>query len=92
MTTHKVRSWKHLFAPMLAGVKTHDLRKNDRDYKVGDEMLMQEYEPATGLYTGREQLVQITYITGNGKHQNPCAVSSAVLQDGYVILSIRHCK
>lgn len=88
-TAHIVRSWTHLYEPMAAGLKTHDLRLNDRDYQVGDHMLMQEYDPAKGELTGRETLVEITYITGRDPGHSPCAVSSVVLHPEYVILSIR---
>lgn len=87
--THIVRSWMHLYQPMAAGLKTHDLRLNDRDYQVGDRLLMQEYDPAKGALTGQETLVEITYITGRGEGHSPCAVSSVVLHPDYVILSIR---
>ena len=86
---HAVRSWSHLFQAMLDGVKTHDLRKDDRNYQVGDVILYREYDIVRGAYTGREQQVEVTYITGRGEGQSPCAVSSVVLDPEYVILSIR---
>ena len=86
---HVVRSWPHLFQAMLDGVKTHDLRKDDRNYQVGDVILHREYDIARGAYTGREQQVEVTYITGRNEGQSPCAVSSVVLDPEYVILSIR---
>lgn len=86
---HECRSWSHLFQPIIDGVKTHDLRIDDRNYRVGDLIHLREYDIAKGEYTGREAMVQITYITGRGEGQNPCAFSSAVLQRDYVILSIR---
>lgn len=88
-TDHVLRSWPHLFQPMMKGVKTHDLRKDDRGYKVGDIILYREYDIAVGAYTGREQQFEVTYITGRNEGQSPCAVSSVVLDREYVILSIR---
>jgi hypothetical protein len=85
-TTHNVRSWSYLFQEMAAGRKTHDLRKNDRDYKVGDRLLLEEYDQVKGAATGRLCLMEITYITGRAVV--PCAVSTAVLHDDYVILSV----
>lgn len=87
MTTHTVRSWSHLFEAMRKGLKTHDLRLNDRDYKVGDILLLQEYDNIDACYTGRELQMQITYITG--RQAVPCAVSTAVLAPDYVILSVQ---
>ena len=86
---HECRSWSHLFEPILNGVKTHDLRIDDRNYRVGDLIHLREYDITAGDYTGREAMVQITYITGRGEGQHPCAFSSAVLHRDYVILSIK---
>jgi hypothetical protein len=73
---------------MIAGRKTHDIRLNDRDYAVGDQLLLQEYDAIgeTG-YTGREAVFDITYITGH--KAAPCAVSTAVLPKEYVVLSVK---
>lgn len=86
---HECRSWVHLFTPILDGAKTHDLRIDDRNYRVGDRILLREYDISVGRYTGRKVTVEITYITGRNEGQCPCAFSSAVLPRDYVILSIR---
>lgn len=88
-TEHHVRSWKHLFESMSDGRKTHDLRKNDRKYAVGDVLVLQEYDPALGSLTGRTCPMLITYITGRDEGHNPCALSSSVLPPDHVILSVR---
>jgi hypothetical protein len=84
---HKVKSWPHLFEATLSGAKTHDMRRStDRDYRVGDVLCLQEFEPSTDSYTGRELNVRITYITSS---EFPCALSGDGLSDGYCILSIK---
>lgn len=86
MPTHKVKSWPMLFQPLLEGAKRHDIRdKRDRAYNVGDEMFLQEWCPAKSAYTGREQLMVITYITDN---EHPCAMSSACLDRNFAILTL----
>lgn len=82
---HKVRSWRHLFEPINDGSKHHDLRKNDRDYHVGDTLVLQEFDIQTGKYTGREAKRKISYMTSR---DFPCAFSSAVLPNDYCILSL----
>jgi hypothetical protein len=83
---HKVKSWPHLFEAALTGAKTHDLRRaEDRDYRVGDILRLQEFDPDTQRYTGRELRVRITYITSA---QFPCALSETTLDPAYCILSI----
>jgi hypothetical protein len=83
---HKVKSWSHFFQAIAAGIKTHDLRKDDRGYVVGDKLLLEEYDNIKGEYTGRIVTADITYITNR---QYPCAFSSSVLEEGYCILSIK---
>lgn len=84
MRVHSLKSWRHLFQPMKRGEKHHDLRKMDRDYQVGDHVWLNEYDMDAGKFTGEMILRKITYITSN---VTPCAVSSAVLDKGYCILS-----
>ncbi len=83
---HVVKSWPELFEATLSGVKTHDMRRSeDRDYRVGDVLVLQEFDPSRQMYTGRELRVRITYITSA---EFPCALSGGGLHSGYSILSI----
>ena len=87
MTTYKVKSWKHFFQAIKAGIKTHDMRDlKDKKYRVGDWLQLQEYDFVNGVYTGDTCLVEITYITSA---DTPCAFSSAALAPGYCILSLK---
>lgn len=45
MRTHEVKSWPEFFIPVNDGVKPFDLRRNDRDYQVGDLLRMREWVP-----------------------------------------------
>jgi hypothetical protein len=82
---HHVKSWAHFFDAIKAGQKTHDLRKNDRDYKIGDQLWLKRYDNINGGYTGETLLVNITYMTST---YTPCAFSSSALHEDYCILSI----
>lgn len=85
-TTHTVKSWTEFYQKMLDGTKKHDMRNmKDREYKVNDIMILQEYDFAKGEYTGREAEFIITYITSS---TTPCALSSAMLADNACILSL----
>lgn len=83
---HELKSWVGLFAPILNGEKTHDLRVMDRDYQVGDVCRLREWHPTESAYTGREVCVKITYIT-SAQH-SPCAFSPFALHPGMAVLSI----
>src|SRR6218665_2570485 len=86
MTKHKLKIWAHFFDSIADGRKLHDLRKLDRDYKVGDILVLQRYDNINGEYTGQELEVQITYITSN---KVPCAFSSSALDRDYGIFSLK---
>lgn len=61
----------------MDGTKTFECRCNDRDFKVGDELLLREYDPQKG-YTYRCIVRKITYILSD----------FIGLKDGYVILGV----
>lgn len=90
--THHVKSWTYLFRAALAGTKTHDIRILDRDYAVGDHLMLCEYDWGNKVYTGHQLLVEITYITKArpGDRAKPaCAFSPTCLHPDYGVLSIR---
>ncbi len=84
---HKVKSWVHLYQAFIRGEKTHDMRVMDRNYQVGDFLILQEYDKQCERYTGRESKALITYITSD--EHVACAFSPTALMTGYAILSIR---
>ena len=58
--THKLKILPKWYDDVLNERKKFEIRKNDRDYKVGDYLLLQEWEK--GKYTGREMVKEIEYI------------------------------
>jgi len=87
MTIHVVKSWSYLFQAIKSGMKTHDIRDmRDRNYAVGDHMLLREFDQTKGVYTSDQLLVEITYITDRDM---PCAFSSAILDRNFGVLSVR---
>ena len=63
---HEVKSWTEHFDAITSGVKYFELRKNDRGYKVGDTVVLQEFRQHIGTYSGREQKIIITYMVDGG--------------------------
>lgn len=83
MKRHNLEILRKYFELQVAGVKTFEIRKIDRDFKVGDEIklneiyqdgLLGEYKP-----TGQSCIVVITYI----------AAGLEGLADGYGVLGTR---
>ena len=87
---HELKCWPQFFHAIADGTKRHDLRRaTDREFRVGDRMRLREFNPDTKMYTGREQTVQITFITSA---EQPCALSEGVLHPEFCILSIAPVK
>jgi hypothetical protein len=59
---HELKCWPEFFKPIASGAKTHEVRKFDRDYRVGDVLVLREYHPNLDSYTGREVRVRVTYL------------------------------
>ena len=57
-----------------------EIRKNDRDYQLGDFLYLQEYDPGSRRYTGREQTAEVTYVLQGGQFG---------IEEGYVIMGIK---
>ena len=75
--THELKIWPEFFKQIRNGRMKFQLRRNDRDFQVGDELLLKEWDPEhhdgtiptggkrpfkVGDYTGRELLVRVDYI------------------------------
>lgn len=77
---HDLKILPKYFEAVKTGKKKFELRKNDRDYKVGDEIHLEEWEPAGG-YTGRDIVKEITYVLKNCEEFG--------LKNGYCIIGWR---
>lgn len=49
---HYLKTWTPFFKDIKNGIKNFEVRKNDRDYEVGDTLILEEFEPTTEKYTG----------------------------------------
>ncbi len=86
MKTHVLKSWPKFFDPVSSGTRTHELRRNDRDFHVGDVLELHEFDPTAHAYTGRVCRATITSMTSADE---PCAVSAEALHPAFCILSVR---
>lgn len=84
MQVHNLKTWPEEFDPLWEGRKHHEFRKNDRDFQIGDELVLHEWEPETGEYTNRSVRAKITHISPGGKWGIPeshCAMSISKTYD-----------
>lgn len=66
MTEHDLKCWPEPFEQSLAGLKPYEIRVDDRDYRVGDSLLLREWRPEPGEYTGRSHRLLVTSKTAGG--------------------------
>lgn len=67
---HKLKIQSEYFKEVCTGTKSFEIRKNDRNFKVGDTLLLQEFIPETQEYTGRIVERKIKYITDYAQQEN----------------------
>lgn len=56
---HALKTVPKYFEKIQSGEKTFEIRRNDRPFKVGDKIILQEYD--NDAYTGREVEKIITH-------------------------------
>lgn len=54
--------WPQYFQAILDDKKTFELRLSDFECSEGDQLLLKEWNPESKNYTGRELLVDVTYV------------------------------
>ncbi len=78
VTFHALKTLEPYFTDVKNKVKTFEIRKNDRDFKVGDKLCLQQF--CDGKLTGHECWLTITYVLKDCPEYG--------LSDGFVILGI----
>jgi hypothetical protein len=63
VTSHALKTWPEYFQAVLERRKTFEIRKNDRDFQVGDYLHLMEMIPENGKFTGASLNVRVTYMT-----------------------------
>jgi len=81
MLIHLVKTTEEFFNGVWEYNKTSEIRKNDRNYQVGNILLQQEYNTAERALTGRFVLSHITYVLTAEQY-------SEGLKEGYCMLSL----
>ena len=82
MKTHKLKTVQPFFDEVSKRNKTFELRRNDRDFKVGDEIYLQEYDMMHNSFSGKEVRIEITYILTDraGLDDDFCIFSFRIMQ------------
>lgn len=80
MATHELKILPEYFQAQKEGKKNFEIRKNDCGYQVGDLLILKEYDPETNNFTGRNMIVEITYMT------------DYMQKEGYMVLGTKPAK
>ncbi len=73
---HDLKILPEYFKAVVTGKKLFEIRKNDRDYNEGDQVMLREWSQEAG-YSGLYALCEVTYVTNYAQ------------KDGYVVFGIR---
>lgn len=92
MQTHHLKTWPEYFQQIKTGQKQWELRKNDRDFKTGDTIILEEWDPETETYTGETVIARAGYILYGGVFGLPpdsCIISLQRINNNSVIRQIK---
>lgn len=64
---HYLKCEQPYFSDVVSGNKNFEVRINDRDFKEGDVIILQEISKYGGAFTGSTQRVVITYVLQGGR-------------------------
>lgn len=75
---HHLKTWTPFFKDVKSGVKQFEVRKNDRDYEVGDTLILEDFDPSIEKYSGAWIPKLVTYKLDDTRF----------VKEGYVILGM----
>jgi len=58
---HELKTWPTFYQAIVDGIKPFELRNDDRDFQVGDVLLLREFDLNVQKYTGRKACRLVTY-------------------------------
>jgi hypothetical protein len=79
---HELKTLEKYFNDLESGEKTFELRKNDRGFLPGHQLLLREYNLESKSYTGRTLHRKINYVLAGPEAEQ------FGLKPGYCILGL----
>lgn len=74
-----IKTWQDPFCDILNGIKRFEYRINDRNYLIGNILVLREYHPESNEYSGRSICAEVVSIYKDGYG----------IPDGYCIMGIK---
>lgn len=87
MAVIKKKTWPEHFEVVLSGKKKCEFRLNDFEVGEGDILVLQEWDPKTKQYTGREVEKKVTYV-GKFQLDNLFGQEEEIKEKGFLIISM----
>lgn len=81
MNTHVLKTDTPFFEDVKQHRKPFEIRKNDRDFQMGDTLVLCEYKRKDGIFTGRVVLTRVSYMFSSTEE-------IPGLLDGYVAMGV----
>lgn len=77
-TAHELKTWTIYFDLIWKRIKDFEIRLNDRDYKVGDILVLKDFDPVANDYTMRTLIKKVKYVLND----------SLFCKEGYVVMGL----
>ncbi len=90
--THHLKTWPDFYNAIDAGRKTFEARKDDRAFRVGDVLILEEWDKDLRVYTGRSMIRYVTHILRGGHfgiEEGHCIMSISITPDTLINKTIK---
>ncbi len=84
---HELKINEKYFSEVVKGRKKVEIRKNDRDFKVGDYLALNEIKNNDlpfPEYTGRSFMVKITHILEDETYLQPGYAALSIVKENFI--------
>lgn len=79
---HMLKTWPEFFRAVKSGAKCFEVRRHDRDYRVGDTLILQEYDPNNDHLSGDSITLEVVYLLPGGQ---------LGVEAGYCVMGLSPC-
>lgn len=80
--THDLKTWPAYFDAVAAGVKTFEVRRDDRGFQSGDVLVLRRFDPDRGCFTHTYPPIRkrVSYVLRGGEFG---------IEVGYVVMGLQ---
>lgn len=97
---HEVKCCPEYFSALKSGIKTFEVRKNDRPYQVGDILALNEFVPFGHKFSSDDEYERFRRTSNECRYSGDCLLFKITYilddpqycKDGMVILGLARCE